>query len=132
MDETHLQAIPLFASLTRPERESLARCADEIDIPAGRHLVNEGSFPYEFFVIEDGQAEVVRGGRHIADLGPGDFFGEMALLDQTLRSASVIAKGPLKAIVMTGRGFRNMSREHPALADKIRDACKERTEQLAG
>jgi CRP-like cAMP-binding protein len=132
MDETRLKQIPLFAELSQRELEAIARHADEVDVPAGKHLVNEGSFAYEFFVIEDGKAEVVRGDERIAELGPGDFFGEMGLIDHTLRSASVVATEPLTAIVMSERDFHEMQRELPGVAERLVSACRERTAALSG
>lgn len=109
----------------------MARQADEIDIEAGKRLVSEGRFGYEFFVIEDGTAEVVRGDQHIANLGPGDFFGEMALLGDTTRSADVITSSPMTAMVMTDSAFRSLARKMPDVAEEIRTACRARTEELA-
>ena len=65
-------------------------------------LVREGDFSYEFMAIEEGEAEVTRGGEHVADLGPGDFFGEMGLLEKTLRNATVTAKTPMRLVTLTG------------------------------
>jgi CRP-like cAMP-binding protein len=127
MDQRHLEAIPLFAGLSRHDRRELAKRADEIDVEAGKRLVSEGRFGYEFFVIEDGSAEVVRGNEHLADLGPGDFFGEMALLNDAERNASVVASTQLTAMVMTSTEFRHLARELPQVAEKIRAACRERT-----
>ena len=130
MDENRLSALPLFASLSKHERRELASCADEVDIREGKHLVDEGAFAYEFFVIEDGEAEVVRGGEHVADLGPGDFLGEIGAHTRGVRNASVIAKSPLTAIVMTARDFRNMERKMPSVAEQIQSAIEERTREL--
>ena len=127
MDEHRLDAVPLFASLTKKERSQIARCADEIDVQAGKQLVKEGSFAYEFFVIENGKAEVLRHDEHLADLGPGDFFGEMGILGHAQRNATVVARTPLTAIVMTDRGLRQMEREMPHLADALREKVEQRT-----
>ena len=98
---------------------------------AGRRLISEGRFGYEFFVIKDGTAEVVRGNEHIADLGPGDFFGEMALLGDTTRNADVISSSQMTAMVMTDTAFRSLARHMPNVAEEIRAACRRRTEELA-
>ena len=82
MDESDLQSIPLFESLPRDDRRLIAQHADEIDVAEGTDLVRQGEFAYEFFVIEQGGAEVLRDGDHIADLGPGDFLGEMGIVEQ--------------------------------------------------
>lgn len=130
MDEGKLQSIPLFASLSRKERREVARHADEVDIDTGRHIVREGEFAYEFFAIEEGTAEVRRGDQHLAELGPGDFFGEMGLLENAPRNATVIARSPVTAVVMTGSAFRQIDRELPDVAKQIRKAIDERCRHL--
>jgi CRP/FNR family transcriptional regulator, cyclic AMP receptor protein len=130
MDEARLKNIPLFAGLNRKERKALAPRADEIDLEQGREVVREGEFPYEFFAIEEGTAEVRRGDQLLAELGPGDFFGEMGLVSDTRRNATVIATSPLTVVVMTGQAFRQTARELPEVARKIREAIDERANQL--
>jgi CRP/FNR family transcriptional regulator, cyclic AMP receptor protein len=130
MDEARLGAIPLFAGLAKKDRRRVAQQADEVDIEAGHHLVREGEFAYEFFAIEEGTAEVRRGDQYLADLGPGDFFGEMGLIGDTTRSASVTATSPIRAIVMTGSAFRHVDRELPEVAKTIRKAIEERCRHL--
>src|SRR5215218_9398832 len=130
MDEDRLKAIPLFAGLNRKERRALAPRADEVELEAGRVIVREGDWPYEFFAIESGTAEVRRGDQLLAELGPGDFFGEMGLVGDTRRNASVIASAPLKVVVMTAQAFRQTARELPEVATKIRAAIDERCRTL--
>jgi CRP/FNR family transcriptional regulator, cyclic AMP receptor protein len=130
MDESHLTQVPLFASLPRPQLQRLSQLADEVDVGPGKQLVHEGAFAYEFFAIEDGTAEVTREGRHIADLGPGDFFGEMGAVSKHARSATVTATSPLTAIVMSAGDFRRMSAELPDVAQAIEAAIEERTQTL--
>src|SRR4051794_10364176 len=84
MDVKHLQGIGLFSGLSHDQLAEVARTADEIEVEAGKRLLSAGRFGYEFFVIENGTAQVVRGEEHLADLGPGDFFGEMAILGDTV------------------------------------------------
>jgi CRP-like cAMP-binding protein len=132
MDEKRLKTVPLFESLSKQERKQVAHWADEVDISEGRHLADQGDFSYEFFVIEQGSAEVLRDGKHLADLGPGDFVGEMGLLAHTTRNATVVAKSPIVAVVMTGRDFREMAREMPEVAAKIQAAVEERSRALVG
>ena len=81
MDEAALRRIELFSSLSRKQRRLLATRADEVDIPAGRVLCGKGDTAHEFFVIEEGTAKVVSDGQYLDELGPGDFFGEMGLLE---------------------------------------------------
>ena len=130
MDERRLTQVPLFASLPRPQLQRLSQLADEVDVGPGKQLVHEGAFAYEFFAIEDGTAEVTREGRHIADLGPGDFFGEMGAVSKGARSATVTATSPLTAIVMSAGDFRRMSSELPEVAGAIEAAIQERTQAL--
>jgi len=130
MDEDRLKAIPLFAGLNRKERRALAPRADEVELEQGRVIVREGEWAYEFFAIEEGTAEVRRGEQLLAELGPGDFFGEMGLVGDTRRNANVIASSPLKVVVMTAQAFRQTSRELPEVAAKIRAAIEERCRHL--
>jgi CRP/FNR family transcriptional regulator, cyclic AMP receptor protein len=130
MDVKHLDGISLFAGLSRKQLEEVARQADEIDVAAGKRLVSEGRFGYEFFVISNGTAEVMRDQQHIADLGPGDFFGEMALLGDTTRNADVVTSSPMTAMVMTDSAFRSLARKMPDVAEEIRAACRRRTEEI--
>jgi CRP/FNR family transcriptional regulator, cyclic AMP receptor protein len=124
--QDRLSGIELFAGLSPQERERVARWVDELQIQAGRHVVDEGRFAYEFFVIEEGEADVVQDGRRIAGMGPGDFFGEIALLDAERRSASVVATTPMRLLVMFRREFRRMVEEMPQIGERIRAAMAER------
>lgn len=126
MDPKRLQSVPLFQTLSKKELERLSRNMDEVDLPEGKELAKEGSFAYEFFVIEEGTASVSREGKQVRDLGPGDFFGEIGLLEAERRTASVATTSPMQAIVMTGADFRAMEREQPEIAAKIREAIEER------
>ena len=126
MEAKELQRIPLFAGLSRHDRERVARWADEIDEPAGYHLVDQGHFPHEFFVLIDGTVEVMKDGEHLTDLGPGDFFGEIALVEHERRTATVRATTPVRAIVMHAREFGAMRGEMPAVAGRIESAIRER------
>jgi CRP/FNR family transcriptional regulator, cyclic AMP receptor protein len=130
MEEARLREIPLFAALGKKERREVARQGDEVEVESGRHLVREGEFAYEFFAIEEGTAEVRRGDQLLAELGPGDFFGEMGLIGNVTRNASVIAATPLRVMVLTGSAFRHIERELPAVSKQIRRAIEERCRQL--
>jgi CRP/FNR family transcriptional regulator, cyclic AMP receptor protein len=129
MEPQELKAVPLFASLSKDQLQFVAQQADEIDVPAGARLATEGRFAYEFFVIEDGSAEVVRDGNAIATLGPGDFFGEIGLLETERRTASVVAASPMRLIVLTGSALRSIERQMPAVAQRIRQAIAQRLDR---
>jgi CRP/FNR family transcriptional regulator, cyclic AMP receptor protein len=126
VDAKRLEAIPLFAGLSRREREQVARWADEIDEPAGFHLVDQGTFAHEFFVLLEGAVEVRKDDQHLTDLGPGDFFGEIALVGRDRRTATVTATTPVRAIVMHSREFGAMRGAMPAVCDRIQTAIRER------
>jgi CRP-like cAMP-binding protein len=130
MDESELQSIPLFESLPRDQRRVVAQHADVIDVDEGTTLVRQGEFAYEFFVIESGGAEVLRDGEHIADLGPGDFLGEMGIVSKAVRNATVTATAASKVIVMTEQAFRSMSQSNPDIASRIQAAVEERCQAL--
>jgi CRP-like cAMP-binding protein len=127
VDAATVKRIPLFALLSEKEQKKVASLADEIDVPAGTHLVDEGKFAHEFFVIEDGEADVVHGGKTVATLGPGDFFGEIALLGAERRNASVVAKSPMKLVVIFGPNFRSLEGELPDIHERVQEAIKART-----
>ena len=101
MDPDRLRAIPVFSSLDEQTLRGVATFAGETSVPAGKTLVREGDYAYEFMAIEEGEADVIRGGEHIATLGPGDFFGEIAVLEKSLRTASVVAKTPMRLVTLS-------------------------------
>ena len=131
MDESDLQSIPLFESLPRDARRLIAQHADDIDVAEGTDLVRQGEFAYEFFVIEQGGAEVLRDGQRVADLGPGDFLGEMGIVSKAVRNATVTTTADSKVIVMTEQAFRSVSRSNPGVASQIQAAVEERCQSLA-
>ncbi len=126
MDAKRLSEVPLFAGLSKREREQVARWADEIDEPSGYLLCNQGNFAHEFFVLLEGTVQVRKDGVHLTDLGPGDFFGEIALVAQDRRTASVMATTPVRAIVMHARDFGAMRTQMPGVCDRIESAIRER------
>jgi CRP/FNR family cyclic AMP-dependent transcriptional regulator len=126
VDAKRLESLPLFRDLSRKERDQIARWTDEVEVPAGYHLVEQGRFPHEFFVIESGTVAVTKDGEHIADLGPGDFFGEIAIVERERRTATVVSTSPLTAIVMLSRDFETMADVMPHVAERIHAAIRER------
>ena len=127
MDAAHLDSIPLFASLSAKERKQLAMWMDVVDLPAGRQLTAQGVLAYEFLVIKEGSAEVTQEGRHLRELGPGDYLGEIGLLDaERRRSATVVTTSPTTALVLAGPQFRAMMQEMPAVAQQVRETIRAR------
>ena len=129
MDESRLDGIPLFAGLSKRQRARLARHMREVDLAEGEHLVDEGEFSYDFFVICKGSAAVISSGRHVTDLEAGDFLGEIGLLNQRARTASVIATSRISALVMPGETFHKMATSMPEVAKEIQAAMEERLER---
>ncbi len=126
MDASRLKSLPLFQDVPDDELAQIAGFAQEVNVEQGRELVREGDFSYEFMAIEDGEAEVTRGGEHVADLVSGDFFGEMGLLEKTLRNATVTAKTPMKLITLTGWDMKRMERHIPEATERVRATLEER------
>ncbi len=126
MDARKLERVPLFAGLSHKDREQIARWADQIDLPEGKHLLDEGRLPHEFFVIVDGQVDVTHDGEHLATLGPGEFFGEIALIEHGRRTASVVTAVPTTLAVMSPPSFEQMRRAMPQVAERIDQAIRQR------
>jgi CRP-like cAMP-binding protein len=126
MDERKLRSMPLFASLGKKDLGRIAQATDEVDVREGKELLHEGEFAYEFMVIEDGRAEVVRDGEHVADLGPGDFLGEIAAMERGKRNASVVARSPMLLAVMPAHELRQLASSIPQLGETLRKTADER------
>ena len=114
-----LSEIPIFSACTQKELREIARLADRVSPLQGEVLAREGTPGREFFVIAQGKAKVVMGGEEIAVLGPGEFFGEMALLDQGPRSASVVAETPMTLYVIGSREFGELIDRVPYVTRQI-------------
>jgi len=126
MDAKRLEGVGFFSGLSKKELGQLAQWTDAISVPAGERLATEGQFAHEFFVIEHGNADVTKNGERIAELGPGEFFGEIGLIETERRTASVVATSPMDLIVMFQREFKQMEREMPGVAERIRAAIRAR------
>jgi CRP/FNR family cyclic AMP-dependent transcriptional regulator len=131
MYHARLKDVPFFTGMSKKELGAVAQQTDEIDVPAGKVLAREGDFGQEFFVIDSGTAEVTRGGARLAELGPGDFFGEMALLDEDRRTATVTATTPMSLLVMTRSSFRTLDRTMPKVHARIVQAISERRQPVS-
>lgn len=121
-----IKRVPLFSSASRKELEEIASLADEIDLPEGKELITEGDTGHEFFVLIDGTADVERGGKKVASIGPGDFFGEIALIARTPRNATIRTTSPVRALVITDRAFRQLLDHSPQIAVGVLTALAER------
>jgi CRP/FNR family transcriptional regulator, cyclic AMP receptor protein len=114
-----LKRVPLFERCSKRELAEIAALADELDLPTARELTHQGAGGYEFIVIVEGQADVVRGVRVVNELGPGDFVGEIALVSGKPRTATVKTRGPARVLVITASGFRQLMRDVPSIKDKV-------------
>lgn len=117
-----LGRVPLFAAVAEKDRQRLARSFTERAFPAGHEVVVEGRDGVGFFVIDSGMAVVTRDGEEIGKLGPGDYFGEMALIDQGPRSATVVAGSDLRCHAMTAWSFRPVVESHGEIAWPLLEA----------
>ena len=131
MDNAHLKRVPFFSSISKRDLAAVAQQTDEIDVPAGKVLAREGDLGQEFFVIESGTADVTRDAELIAELGPGDFFGEMALLEEDRRTATVTARSPMSLVVMTRSSFRALDHSMPKVHATVAEAIAARHQQHA-
>jgi CRP/FNR family cyclic AMP-dependent transcriptional regulator len=111
--------VPLFSECSKSELGKVAAVADELALGAGAELMREGERGREFVVIVDGSARVERGGERIATLGPGDFAGEIALVANVPRTATVVADTALRLLVLSDRSFQTVIRETPSIAVKV-------------
>lgn len=121
-----LTKVPLLAHVDRKGVEQISRIADEVDIAAGKVIAAQGSHGTEFFVILDGTVSVEHDGRHLADLGPGDFFGELALVANVARTATVTATSASRLLVLGRREFRALLADHPTIQSAVLDAVAAR------
>ena len=114
-----IKRAPLFWNCSKRELREIAQIADEIDLRKGKEMTHQGERGREFFVLLEGGAEVTKDGRTINELGPGDFFGEIALVSDTPRTATVTASSPVRALVITDRSFRRLMKDQPEIQGKV-------------
>jgi CRP-like cAMP-binding protein len=131
MDESKLKSLALFADLSRRELKRVSAMTDEVVLGSGTRLINEGAFSHEFLLISSGTAEVRREGKLLAELGPGDFAGEIGVMRDARRNASVVATTEITAIVMTDRDLRQIAHEMPSVAAQIDSAIAARSADAA-
>ena len=109
----------LFSACTKRDLQTIGRASDEVDVAAGKTLTEEGRAGHEFYLILDGKASVRRKGKKVATLGPGQYFGELSLLDRGPRSATVVADSDMRLLVLGQREFNGVLDEVPGLAHKL-------------
>ena len=126
-----LKRAPLFEGLSRKELVQLARLSDDVEVRKGTVLCKEGTPGREFFVLVDGKVDVSRKGRRVTTLGGGDFVGEISLLEQSPRTATVTAKTPVRFFVLTARDFRHVVDQFPSVERKILRALARRVLELS-
>ena len=125
-----LRRVPLFAGCRGPSLQLIEQLADEVDVPDGYNLMREGEFAQEFFLIVEGRVRIERGGRAINVLGPGDFLGEIALIDHGRRTATAVTDGAAKLLVIDRRGFNSLLDDSPAIRLEVMKALAARVRHL--
>ena len=121
-----IREVPLFGSLSKAQLAQVASIADEINLPEGRVLTREGERGREFFVLIDGEVEVRRNGRKLRTMGSREFLGELALISDRPRTATVTATKPLRVLVVTDTEFRSVLLSTPQIALKVLEAAAQR------
>jgi CRP/FNR family cyclic AMP-dependent transcriptional regulator len=121
-----LKNVPLFAGCSKTELQRIASLADELDLGDGATLIREGERGREFIVIAEGTVKVTRNGKQLRELGAGDFIGEIALVADVPRTATVTATSPVRLLVVTDRAFRGLLEQMPSIAKKVLQSLGER------
>jgi len=124
-----LGKVPLFSGLTRRELDAIARAGKEVEHREGHVIAREGDRGVGFFLVLEGEARVSRGGKGLAKIGPGDFFGEISLLDRGPRTATVTASTRIKLFGVTAWVFRGILVEYPSIAMKLLEVVAARLRQ---
>lgn len=126
-----LAKVPLFANAGKRELQFLASKVDEVSLPAGKTLITEGQPTESFFILASGHVQVIRRGKPVARLGPGDFFGEVGMLSQGPAVATVVTDGPAEALVLSHAQFRDAIKSNDQLAIQVIAAMAERLRAIA-
>ena len=128
--QTFLSQVPMFASCTTEQLDRIAELGDAVAAPDGSQIVTEGGEADAFFVVTSGKAVVDRGGKDVATLGAGDYFGELALFDPMPRNASVTANGMVSLVRLSRDDFKKALDETPAMRDALLHGMAHRLHQL--
>jgi CRP/FNR family transcriptional regulator, cyclic AMP receptor protein len=126
-----LKRVPLFEGLSRKELTELAKVSDDLEVEAGKKLTREGETGKEFFVIVEGDIEVTIKGKRVAARGGGDFVGEIALLEDTPRTATVTTTTPVRLFVLTRQDFRKLVDQNRSVEQKVMRALARRVVELS-
>ena len=126
MDVARLKTIPLFQSFSEDDLRKIAPFAEEHSVGQGETVVREGDYSYDLQIIEEGTAEVRHGGEKIAELGPGDFFGEMGILERDRRNADVVATSPMRLISLKSYDVKRMERTLPGAVTQLQEVVAQR------
>jgi CRP/FNR family cyclic AMP-dependent transcriptional regulator len=127
VDAAQLKRIPLFSGASDEELKQVAVFAQSKEVPEGEAVLEEGGFSRELLAIEDGTAEVTREGEHLADLGPGDVFGEAGMLDDSMRTATVTATSRMKLISLGHFEVKRLKKNAPGVYRSIEQLVEERS-----
>ncbi len=125
-----LRQIPLFKACNKSALEEIGQLADEIDVPDGYVLIREGTFGEQFILIIDGRVRIERGGQTIRTLGPGEFLGEIALIDKGRTTATATTEGPARLFIVGHQAFHSLLDSSPAVRLDIMTALANRVRQL--
>jgi CRP/FNR family transcriptional regulator, cyclic AMP receptor protein len=128
--DARLATVPLFRGLSKTQLRLVSGLATPLELKPGRVLTTEGGRGHEFIVIEDGEVEVRRGDRLIATRGPGEFVGEIALVEDRPRTATVVAKTPVVIAVIGRREFNGLLQKVPDVAEAVRVTAEQRLREL--
>jgi CRP-like cAMP-binding protein len=121
-----LNGVPLFDKLPDDVRKRFAVWVSEIEVPQGQHLADEGEYAYDLFIIRDGTAEVTQEGKTVAELGPGEFFGEMGVLERAPRNATVVAKTPMTLLTLSSWDVKRLESKSPEAMQQLQDVIQQR------
>jgi CRP-like cAMP-binding protein len=127
-----LDDVPLFQHLPEDVRQKFATWVSEVSVPEGKHLAEEGEYAYDLFIIKEGQADVIQDGKSVAELGPGEFFGEMGVLERARRNATVVAKTPMTLLTLTSWDVKRLESKSPEAMRELESVIEQRRQSQSG